>query len=143
MTLQEMGRYLLEQNQDVESSAEETPAAEEAEDILPDVTLSENIEDRRDEPIYGPGVMRQIWGELPHDVAPQAQVFGPNPLANALGFSDVGKRPAPAPQVLGQLHRHHSCNSSKVSGGIKWFCDLPTNPTGEQTKAETILSDFP
>src|SRR5262245_16097619 len=73
MTLQEMARYLLAQNQDVESNAEETPAAEEAEDILPHVTPSENIEDRRDEPIYGPGLMRQVWGELPHDVAPQAQ----------------------------------------------------------------------
>src|SRR5262245_33228008 len=102
MSLAEMAQYLLAQNQDVESSVEETPAAEEKypEDFLPHVTPSENVEDRRDEPIYGPGVMRQIWGELPHDVAPQAQVFGPNPLANALGFRDVGRSPSP-PQFYG------------------------------------------
>jgi len=103
MTLQEMGRYLLAQNQDVESSAEETPAAEEKypQDFLPDVTLSENIEDRRDEPIYGPGVMRQIWGELPHDVAPKAQVCGPGGLSSALGFLNVGRSPSQAPQFYG------------------------------------------
>ena len=44
MTLQEMGRYLIAQNRDVESSGEETPAAEEAQDFLPDVTLSENVD---------------------------------------------------------------------------------------------------
>jgi hypothetical protein len=70
--------------------------------LLPDVTPSENIEDRRqEEPIFGPGAMRQIWGEAPHNVAPQVQTYGPNPLANALGFQDVGQRAPPAPQVMG------------------------------------------
>src|SRR5262249_44835938 len=95
-------RYLLAQNRDVESSEqEETPVVEgEGYEALSGEP-SQNIEDRRDEPIYGPGVMRQIWGELPHDVAPQAQVFTSNPLSNALGFRDVGRSPSQAPQFYG------------------------------------------
>jgi hypothetical protein len=115
MTLREMARYLLQRDEQGDAqamiggeseSAETTPTeaqiAEEARDFLPSITPSENIEDRRqEEPIFGPGVMRQIWGEYPHNTAPQVQTYGPNPLANALGFGDVGQRPAPVPQTLG------------------------------------------
>src|SRR5262245_1380441 len=102
MSLAEMSQYLLGQNQDaLESSVEETPAAEEAEDILPDVTLSENIEDRRQEPEFvADSTMNQVWGGMPA-VSPQAQQFGSNPLANALGFSNVGRSPSQAPQFYG------------------------------------------
>jgi len=76
-------------------------AAVPREEFLPDITLSENIEDRRQDPEYIPdATMKQIWGNMA-DVPPQAQTFGPNPLANSLGFPDVGRVPAPAPQVLG------------------------------------------
>src|SRR5262249_26205476 len=103
MSLAEMAQYLLMQNQGVESSAEETPAAEEKypEDILPDVTLSENIEDRRQEPEFvADSTMNQVWGGMPA-VSPQAQQFGSNPLASALGFSNVGRSPSQAPSFYG------------------------------------------
>jgi hypothetical protein len=115
MTLQEMARYLLQQHEQGdaqgmiggESESGDTPPPTDAQileasrDYLPDVAPSENIQDRRQEPIYGPGVMRQIWGQYPHNIAPQVQTFTSNPLSNALGFRDVGQRPAPAPQVMG------------------------------------------
>jgi hypothetical protein len=58
---------------------------------------SENIEDRRQDPEY----VRDHWLEqYAPGPAPQAQQWGQNPLANALGFMNVGQQPAPAPQVL-------------------------------------------
>jgi hypothetical protein len=81
--------------------AEPAPTAVAESDFLSHVTPSENVEDRRDENFVPDKTMRQIWGAYPHDAAPHAQTFGPNPLANALGFGDVGKRAAPAPQVMG------------------------------------------
>jgi len=94
MTLAEMARYLLAQNSGDEQGAVER------EEFLPDAPLSENIEDRRGEPIYGAGALKGIWGNTA-DVPPRAQTFGVNPLSAALGFRDVGRVPAPAPQVLG------------------------------------------
>jgi hypothetical protein len=83
-------------------SAPESPSTAVAEsDFLPHVTPSENVQDRRDETFVPSQVDKQIWGAYPHDVAPHVQTFGPNPLANALGFGDVGKRPAPATQAMG------------------------------------------
>ena len=109
MTLAEMARYLLAQNSDESEASVEGPNAPEVpstavaeSDFLPDITPSENIEDRRQAPEYVPdATMKQLWGAMPHNVAPQVRTFGPNPLANALGFGDVGRAPAPAPQVLG------------------------------------------
>ena len=110
MTVREMARYLLAQNSGDEHGASvegpnapEAPSTAVAESgFLPDVTLSGNIEDRRQDPEYiNDSTMKQIWGPMPHNVAPQVRAFGPNPLANALGFGDVGRRPAPAPQAMG------------------------------------------
>ena len=82
--------------------AEPAPTAVATEDFLPGVTPSENLEDRRQNPEYvRDKTMQQIWGAYPHDAAPHVQTFGPNPLANALGFQDVGKNPAPTPQAMG------------------------------------------
>jgi hypothetical protein len=89
MTLAEMARYLLQQHE------------AQQEDRVLSGGFSENIEDRRDESFVPDKTTQQIWGAYPHDVAPHVQTFGPNPLANALGFGDVGKSPAPAPQVMG------------------------------------------
>jgi hypothetical protein len=112
MTLQEMARYLLQRDEQGDAQAmiggesesgDATPTEEQileaSRDLLPDVTPSENIEDRRGEPEYADTTMRRIWGQVP-PVAPQAQTFGVNPLSRALGFQDVG-RPAPSPQILG------------------------------------------
>jgi len=85
--------------QEYEATTEEQAPPPE---FLPDVTPSGNIEDRRADPEYiNDSTMKQIWGTMPHNVAPRVQTFGPNSLANALGFGDVGRAPAPAPQVLG------------------------------------------
>src|SRR5262249_37172918 len=70
--------------------------------FLPNVAPSENIEDRRADPEYIPdATLKQIWGAMPHGVAPHVRTFGPNRLSNALGFRDVGRVPAPAPNVMG------------------------------------------
>src|SRR2546430_10785626 len=71
--------------------AEPAPTAVAESDFLPHVTPSGNVEDRRDETFVPSQVDKQIWGAYPHDAAPHVQTFGPNPLANALGFQDVGK----------------------------------------------------
>jgi len=83
--------------QEYEATTEEQAPLPE---FLPDAPPSENIEDRRDQPIYGAGALKNIWGNTA-DVPPVVRTYGPNPLANALGFGDVGRAPAPAPQVLG------------------------------------------
>jgi len=111
MTVRQMARYLLAQNSDDEYSGtpEELEAAQNlpstavaGEDFLSGVTPSENVEDRRQEPEYvNDPTMKQIWGQMPHDVAPHATTYGVNPLSAALGFRDVGNRPASAPQVMG------------------------------------------
>src|SRR5262245_9079784 len=64
MTDREMASYLLGMDEGVEPSGEREGVA--TEDFLPDVTLSENVEDRRQEPIYGAGAMQQVWGAMPH-----------------------------------------------------------------------------
>jgi hypothetical protein len=89
MSLTEMARYLLQQHE------------AQQEDRILSGGFSESIEDRRDESFVPDKTAQQIWGAYPHDAAPHAQTFGPNPLANALGFGDVGNQPAPAPQVMG------------------------------------------
>jgi hypothetical protein len=96
MTLAEMAKHLLHQHYNGDQVSDGA-----SEDFLPGVTPSENVEDRRDENFVPDKTMQQIWGAYPHQVAPHAQTFGPNPLANALGFGDVGKRPAPATQAMG------------------------------------------
>jgi hypothetical protein len=80
--------------------AEPAPTAVAREDFLPGVTPSENVEDRRDEHFVPDKTMQQIWGPVAN-IPLEARTFGPNPLANALGFGDVGKRAAPAPRVMG------------------------------------------
>jgi len=82
--------------QEYEATEEQAPPPE----FLPDVTPSENIQDRREEHFVPDKTMQQIWGPMA-DVPPVVRTYGPNPLANALGFPDVGRVPAPAPQVLG------------------------------------------
>jgi hypothetical protein len=62
---------------------------------------SVNIEDRRQEAFVPSQVDKQIWGPYAHDVAPQVQSYYPTPLANALGFQNIGQRPPPVPQTLG------------------------------------------
>jgi hypothetical protein len=96
MTLAEMAKHLLHQHYNGDQVSDGA-----SEDFLPGVTPSENVEDRRDEGFVPDKTMAQIWGAYPHNVAPHVQTFGSNPLANALGFGDVGKNiPAQAP-VLG------------------------------------------
>ena len=96
----QMAKHLLTQQTPEQIEAADTPPPTAQEEFLPDATLSENIEDRRDEPLYGAGALRDIWRNTA-DAPPVVRTFGPNPLANALGFGDVGRVPAPAPQVLG------------------------------------------
>jgi hypothetical protein len=102
LSLAEFGRYLLQQHAQQQEQEQHASNFEGAGSGLSGEP-SENVEDRRDENFVPDKTMQQIWGAYPHDVAPHAQTFGPNPLANALGFRDVGKRPAPAPQVLGPI----------------------------------------
>jgi hypothetical protein len=98
----EMAKYLRMVGADESGEgAEPAPTAVAESNFLPDVTPSENVQDRRDEHFVPDKTMQQIWGAYPHQVAPHVQTFGPNPLANALGFQDVGKSPAPATQVMG------------------------------------------
>src|SRR5262245_41460108 len=109
MTDREMASYLLQRDEqgdaqgmiggESESGDTTTPTDE---DFLPNVIVddrtfsgepSELVEDRRAEPEFvGDTTMNRIWGKVP-PVAPNAQTYGPNPLANALGFRDVGARP--------------------------------------------------
>jgi hypothetical protein len=96
MTLAEMAKHLLHQHYNGDQVSDGA-----SEDILPHVTPSENVEDRRDESFVPDKTMQQIWGAYPYAAAPHAQTFGPNPLANALGFGDVGKSPAPGVPVIG------------------------------------------
>jgi hypothetical protein len=99
--VRKMAEYLrMVGAEDTTTPAEMSPEAV-AGDFLPGVTPSENVDDRRDESFVPDKTMQQIWGAYPHDVAPHVQTFGPNPLANALGFGDVGKSPAPGVPVLG------------------------------------------
>jgi hypothetical protein len=109
MTNQEMAKHLLLMDHLGEDYvAGEAESSEQGEEPL-NAPLRElhgepsvNVEDRREDPLFVPSrVDAQIWGQYPHDVAPQAQTYGVNPLSRALGFTDIGKRPAPAPQVLG------------------------------------------
>jgi hypothetical protein len=91
MTLQEMARYLLQQHE-----------AQRQEDRVLSGGLSENIEDRREESFVPDKTQQQIWGPMAN-VPPQVTAYGPNPLANQLGFRDIGQRAPPAPQILGPL----------------------------------------
>jgi hypothetical protein len=110
MSDREMAKYLLQQHaQQQEEVGPQPPEPELAreEGFASNVEgagsqfsgePSANIEDRRGEPIYGAGLLAKYDA----GPAPQAQTWGPNPLANALGFQNVGQRPPPAPQVFGQ-----------------------------------------
>jgi|SRR5262245_10289537 len=99
--VQRMAKHLLMQQTPEQIEAAHNPPPTAREELLPDAPLSENVEDRRGEHFVPDKTMQQIWGQLPHDIAPHAQTFGVNPLSAALGFRDVGRVPAPAPQVLG------------------------------------------
>jgi len=107
--LRKMAEYLRMVGADESEASVEGPNAPEAPStavaesgFLPHVTPSENIDDRRADPEYvSDATMKQLWGAMPHNVAPQVRTFGPNPLTNALGFGDIGRRPAPVPNVMG------------------------------------------
>jgi hypothetical protein len=88
---EEFGKYLLQQHE-----------AQQQEDRALSGGFSENIEDRREETFVPDKTQQKIWGEMA-DVPMQGQTYGPNPLANQLGFTDIGQRPAPAPQIMGPL----------------------------------------
>src|SRR5215468_4805658 len=90
--VQRMAKHLLMQQTPEQIAAAHNPPPMAQEDFLPDAPLSENVEDRRDQPIYGAGALKNIWGNMA-DVPPVVRTFGPNPLANALGFRDIGQQP--------------------------------------------------
>src|SRR5947208_15477696 len=112
-TLPEMAKYLLARQHFGEGDVE-TPLEHQADDSAADQRSaenlqryealsgvpSENVEDRRDE-TYEPDLTMRSRGLNPAEPSPQAQSWSANPLANAAGFLDVGKSPAPAPPYLG------------------------------------------
>jgi len=96
--VRKMAEHLLLQQtpEQIEAAHTPPPTAE----LLPDAPLSSNVEDRRGEHFVPDKTMQNIWGQMPHDVAPHAQTFGVNPLSAALGFRDIGQRPAPPQQPV-------------------------------------------
>jgi hypothetical protein len=79
MTLTEMARYLLQQHAQQQEQEQHASNFEGAGSGLSGEP-SGNVEDRRDENFVPDKTMHQIWGTYPHDVAPHAETFGPQPF---------------------------------------------------------------